>query len=174
MNFTLQKYVGQFLQSTLDWSIRHGTRAAAHLPDNASELCKRSLFRIFHLINHYDIPPKLRINMDQTGIGLMMTPKTTYAKKGSRQVDIHATDEKRSYTLCVASTPDGDLLPFQVVWSGLSARSLPSGTADGMQEARHFGFDFTFAASAKKTSHFSTLKTMKEVMCCNFHYVSML
>ncbi|KAE9393905.1 hypothetical protein BT96DRAFT_958958 [Gymnopus androsaceus JB14] len=159
-----EKYVGQFLQSTLDWSIQHGTCAAAHLPENASELCKRSLFRIFHLIDHYDIPPKLHINMDQTGVGLMMTPKTTYAKKGSRQVDIHATDEKRSYTLCVALTPDGDLLPFQVVWSGSSVRSLPSGVADGMQEALDLGFDFTFAASQKKTSHFSTLKTKKEWM----------
>ncbi|KAJ3791995.1 hypothetical protein GGU11DRAFT_819129 [Lentinula aff. detonsa] len=153
---TLLFFVGQFLQSTLDWSVRCGTRAAAHLPSNASELCKRSFFRIVHLVNMYDIPARLRINMDQTGIGLMMTRNKTYEAKGSRQVDIHATDEKRAYTLCVASTPD--------VWSGSTARSLPDSNAIGMDEALEFGFQFTFAASKKKTSHFSTLKTMKEWM----------
>ncbi|KAJ3816938.1 hypothetical protein F5878DRAFT_549706, partial [Lentinula raphanica] len=141
---------------------RRGTRAAAHLPLDASELCKHSFFRIVHLINMYDIPGHLCINMDQTGIGLMMTRNTTYEAKGSRQVDIHATDEKCAYTLCVASMPDGDLLPFQVVWSGSTARSLPDNTAIGMENALNFGFHFTFAGSKKKTSHFSTFKTMKD------------
>ena len=42
-------------------------------------------------------------------------------------------------------------------------RSLPKATAEGMSEARELGIHFAFAQSEKKTSHFSTLKTMKEV-----------
>lgn len=78
-------------------------------------------------------------------------------------MDIIAKDEKRAFTLLVASTPDGTFLPFQQVWAGASAQSLPSANAHGMSEARANGFDFTFAKSDKKGSHFSTLKTMKEV-----------
>jgi hypothetical protein len=72
-------------------------------------------------------------------------------------------DEKRAYTLLVASTADGDFLPFQQVWSSASDHSLPLQRAPQMQDAIDRGFNFAFAKSAKKTSHFSTLKTMKEV-----------
>lgn len=78
-------------------------------------------------------------------------------------MDIVAKDEKRAFTLLVASTPDGTFLPFQQVWAGASAQSLPSANARGMAEACANGFNFAFAKSDKKGSHFSTLKTMKEV-----------
>lgn len=51
-----QSYVRDFLESKLDWSIRKGTRAAAHIPDNADEVCEAAFFRIVHLANWYDIP----------------------------------------------------------------------------------------------------------------------
>ena len=78
-------------------------------------------------------------------------------------MDIVAKDEKCAFTLLVASTADGDFLPFQQVWAGASDRSLPSKNAPQMQDALDRGFDFAFVKSEKKTSHFSTLKTMKEV-----------
>ena len=83
-------------------------------------------------------------------------------------MDIVAKDEKRSFTLLVASTTDGDFLPFQQVWAGASEQSLPTKNAPQMQDALDRGFDFSFAKSENKTSHFSTLKTMKEVsISCN-------
>ena len=114
----LQHYVGQFLESVMNWTVRQGTQAAAHIPDDAPSLCERALFRLVHLIFYYDIPPHLLINMDQTGILMLMSKNKTYAEKGSRQVDIAGKDEKRAYTLCVATTPSGNILPFQQVWSG--------------------------------------------------------
>lgn len=87
----------------------------------------------------------------------------TFAEQGSRQVDIVAKDEKCAYTLLVASTPEGTFLPFQQVWAGASAQSLPLTSAQRMAEACSHGFDFAFAKSNKCGSHFSTLKTMKEV-----------
>ncbi|KAG6814785.1 hypothetical protein H0H93_012246 [Arthromyces matolae] len=157
-------WVGQFFESVLSWTVRHGTRAAAHIPDNAPELCERALFRIFHLILFYDIPLKLLINMDQTGILILLSHLRTYEKKGARQVDIVGKDEKRAYTLCVATTADGDILPFQQIWTGKTQASLPSPKAPGYNEALKLGIQFTTANSPKTTSHFSTFKTMKEWM----------
>ena len=71
---------------------------------------------------------------------------------------------KRAYTLLVASSADGNFLPFQQVWAGATARSLPSAGAACMDDVREQGFDFAFAKSEKnKGSHYSTFKTMKEV-----------
>ncbi len=162
-SWSVQQFIGQFLESVMDWTVRRGTQAAAHIPENAPEMCERALFRIVHLITFYDIPASLIINMDQTGIILFTANNKTYAAKGSRQVTIAGKDEKRAYTLCVATTPAGDILPFQQVWSGKTKQSLPSNRAPGMVEAIASGFDFASADSKKKTSHFSTLKTMKEV-----------
>lgn len=162
-NSTSQWYVGSFFASVLNWTERKGTRAAAHIPENADKLCQRMFFRIVHLVNWYDIPLCLLINMDQLGIILLLANNTTYHDKGFRQVNVMGKDEKRAYTLCVASTAAGDALPFQQVWSGKTKGSLPKASATSMDEATANGFHFAFADSPKKTSHFSTLKTMKEV-----------
>lgn len=91
----------------------------------------------------------------------MIGNNTTYDEKGARQIDVAARDEKRAYTLLVASSAAGDILPFQQVWSGATSRSLPRKNIRASAEAK--GFHFAFAESKKKTSHFSTFKTMTEV-----------
>jgi len=103
------------------------------------------------------------VNFDQIGNHILPSNSCTFNDRGAEQVDIVAKDEKRAFTLLVASIADGDFLPFQQVWAGASERSLPSKNAPRMQDALDRGFDFAFAKSDKKTSHFSTLKTMKEV-----------
>ena len=108
--------------------------------------------------------------MDQIGVYILPNSGYTFEKHGSDQVDIVAKGEKRAYTLLVASSADGDFLPFQQVWSGATNRSVPSDGAPRIEEARERGFDFTFAKSEKnKGSHYSTLKTMKEVSNANRH-----
>jgi hypothetical protein len=92
----------------------------------------------------------LNVNFDQIGNYILPSSSCTFHDRGAEQVDVVAKDEKRAYTLLVASTADGDFLPFQQVWSGATARSTPSLTAPHMQEAIDRGFDFTFAKSDKK------------------------
>jgi hypothetical protein len=99
--------------------------------------------------------------MDQTGVYVIPSTDTTYEKKGSKQVNVIAKDDRRAYTLVVSSSCNGDLLPFQQVWSGKSCKSCPSQTAAKQTEADTCGFDFTWANSG--TSHYSTLATMKQV-----------
>lgn len=106
--------------------------------------------------------------MDQIGVYYLPNSALTYNERGAKQVDIVSKDDKRAYTLCVASTPDGDFLPFQQVFSGASDKSLPTGASIGMDRAREYGFHFAYAKSEKASSHYSTLKTMKEVRNC-FH-----
>jgi hypothetical protein len=146
----------------MNWSIRKGTRAAKHTPDNWEDLCEEAGMRFVHLVSWYDIPPYLVINMDQQGVVLIIGNNRTYEQVGASQVAITFRDERRAYTLCVASSSDGDLLPFQQIWGGQSAGSLPNSGQD-RQAAEDKGFHFAFAQSDKKRSHFSTLKTMKEV-----------
>ncbi|KAL0569111.1 hypothetical protein V5O48_012860 [Marasmius crinis-equi] len=158
-----ERYVRDFMQSVLDFSPRQGTRAAAKLPDDADDVCERTFFRLVYAMMWEKIPPKLVINADQMGIYVLPSSSSTWHTRGDRQVDIVAKEEKRAFTLMVASTPTGVLLPFQAVWPGKTKNSLPSQKAEGMDKAQEYGFQFTFAASEKNPrSHFSTLKTMKE------------
>lgn len=106
---------------------------------------------------------QLVINMDQIGNLILPGQATTFHQRGAEQVDIIAKDEKRAYSLTVSSTPAGDFLPWQQIWAGATNRSLPSTDAPGMGDALDRGLHFTFAKSKKKTSHFSTCKTMEEV-----------
>jgi hypothetical protein len=162
-----QTYVSMFLASKLAWSVRKGTREARHIPDNAQEVCEEATMRYVNIIAEHKIPADLVINMDQQGITILIGNDHTYDQKGTKQVDIAARDERRAYTLCVASTAEGTMLPFQQVWGGASVNSLPK--QDLREPAEAKGICFTFAKSEKKTSHFSTLKTMKEV-CTSFSF----
>ncbi|KIK73435.1 hypothetical protein PAXRUDRAFT_178440, partial [Paxillus rubicundulus Ve08.2h10] len=146
----------------LNWSPRKGTRAAAKLPTNAEDKCEEEFFHLVYIMKWHRVPPKLVVGFDQIGTYILPSNGSTWAEHGSHQVDIVAKDEKCAFTLLVASTPDGTFLPFQQVWAGASTQSLPSAKAPGMAKACAHGFDFAFAKSAKKGSHFSMLKTMKE------------
>ena len=102
--------------------------------------------------------------MDQIGNYILPNNSSTFHTRGAEQVDIATKDEKRAYTLTVASTPDGNILPWQQIWLGATKTSLPKQNAPGMEEALEYGINFAFANSqTNKGSHYSTLKTMKEV-----------
>jgi hypothetical protein len=105
---------------------------------------------------------QLVINYDQTGNYIRPPQGKTFAPRGSKQVEILGQDEKRAYTLGIATTLDGTMGALEQIWSGKTQASLPSSRANGYTEAMDRGFHFAFADSPKRTSHFSTLKTMKE------------
>lgn len=83
----------------------------------------------------------MNINFDQIGVHILPSNSTTFEQCGSKQVDILARDKKCMYTLLVASSADGDFLPFQQVWAGATAQSLPSAGAAHMDDACEQGFD---------------------------------
>jgi hypothetical protein len=139
-----QSYVRSFLESKMNWTPRKGTRAAAHLPPDADDKIEEKNFRQVYAMKWHDIPTKvadksllpnsadslqLIINFDQMGIYILPNGNSTLHDRGANQVDTAAKDEKRAYTLLVASTPNGDFLLFQQVWAGASDKSLPSPNA---------------------------------------------
>lgn len=146
----------------MNWSVQKGTRAAKHIPTNALDVCVEAFFRYHNVIQQYDITGSFIVNMDQLGVTLLIGNNTTYDLVGQKQIDIVVQDKKRAYTLCVASTPAGDLLPFQQVWSGSRPQSLPNEKIRLAAEKKGF-IKFSLARSKKRTSHFSTLDTMKDV-----------
>ncbi|KAJ6472516.1 hypothetical protein C8R45DRAFT_1164232 [Mycena sanguinolenta] len=96
-------------------------------------------FRLHYAILTGAIPPELIINADQAGNYLLPASSHTFHDRGAKQVDLVAKDEKRAYTMMLASTPAGDFLPIQAVWAGKTGGSLPTKNAEKMQEAREKG-----------------------------------
>ncbi|CAA7267612.1 unnamed protein product [Cyclocybe aegerita] len=139
------------------------TRAAAHIPTDADDVCECAFFHLVYTMKWENIPPCLVVNVDQMGMYVLPSNSRTFHDKGAKQVDAIAKDEKHAYTLLVASMPTGKILPFQQVWGSKTSASLPKQTAPGMVKAQEYRFDFAFAASeSSPCSHFSTLKTMIE------------
>ncbi|KAJ6493122.1 hypothetical protein C8R45DRAFT_1095639 [Mycena sanguinolenta] len=157
-----EKFVRSFIESVLDWSSRKATRAAKHIPENAGELAERTFFRLVQAIESEHIPASLVVNYDQTGNYILPNGSQTFEVRGAKQVSVAGKDEKRAYTIGMATCADSKPLPTEQIWSGKSKLSLPKETADGYQQAKDYGFQFSFAASNKKTSHFSTQSTMQD------------
>ncbi|KAJ6460178.1 hypothetical protein C8R45DRAFT_1109067 [Mycena sanguinolenta] len=138
-------FVRMFLSSVMDWTPRKGTRAACHILEDAPELLKRTFFRLCYAILTGGIPPELIVNADQAGNYLLPASGHTFHDRGAKQVDLVAKDEKRTYTMMLASTPAGNFLPIQAVWAGKTGGSLSMKNAEKMQEAVDRGFVFSSA-----------------------------
>lgn len=82
----------------------------------------------------------------------------TWAPTGERQVSIVGVEDKRALTLLQSISMSGDVLPFQAIYVGKSARSLPEDTAPSFDTALALGFIFEF--SQTKT-YWSTQETMR-------------
>jgi hypothetical protein len=108
-------------------------------------------------VKAHSIPPELVVNTDQTGIHLVPTGGAhTWVLKGSKNVLVHGNEDKRQITVSVSSTAAGGLLPFQVVFTGLTQRSLPPRNSGriGCEDA---GWHLT-----SSNNHWSNLTTCQE------------
>jgi hypothetical protein len=113
--------------------------------------------RVAYLVKAHSIPPELVVNTDQTGIHLVPTGGAhTWVLKGSKNVLVHGNEDKRQITVSVSSTAAGGLLPFQVVFTGLTQRSLPPRNSGriGCEDA---GWHLT-----SSNNHWSNLTTCQE------------
>ncbi|KAI9059118.1 hypothetical protein FKP32DRAFT_1580172, partial [Trametes sanguinea] len=151
-------WVHRFVQDVMNWSSRKGTRAARKAPSNAADLCELTFLRLVFAIALHNIKPSMIINADQAGVSLMPSGKQTYEVRGSKDVTVHAHEEKRQMTLVVASSLDGKLLPFQSVWGGTTEASLPSRDAPRREEADALGFKYAHG----DTRHWSSKETTKQ------------
>ncbi|KAF8235473.1 hypothetical protein L208DRAFT_1151793, partial [Tricholoma matsutake] len=142
----------------LGWSLRCSTRARGKIPTNADEILMKAYLHMAYSVKDESIPPELMANSDQTQLTLAQGCHMTYAKVGSKQVSTIGMEEKWAITVMVTLTNDGKVLPFQVIYKGSTATSLPSKNCRSRKEAEEAGF--LLEASMTKT-YWSTQQTMK-------------
>ncbi|KAF8599985.1 hypothetical protein BDV93DRAFT_448469 [Ceratobasidium sp. AG-I] len=146
------------MKYVLGWSWRTGTKASRKRPKDWQAKGLLAFLRMVKNINHYRIKsPRMIVNADQTGVSLLPTGKKTWEVRGSDQVNTPNHDEKRQYTMVVASSCGGDILPVQSVWGGTTNMSLPKANAPRRDEADLHGF--TYAHGDKR--HWSSLDSTK-------------
>ncbi|KAF8983707.1 hypothetical protein BDQ17DRAFT_1168690, partial [Cyathus striatus] len=113
-----ERFVHSFFQSVMNWTLHQATCAAAHVPLDVPVECEWTFFCLVYAMKWENIPPSLLVNVNQMGIFLLPSNSHTFHDKEAKQVNAIVKDEKRAYTVLVASTADGDVLPFQQVWGG--------------------------------------------------------
>jgi hypothetical protein len=153
-------FVRNFLHSVLAWSLRKATQAAQKLPKDWQNQCLHSFFRKAYVIKDRDIPIYLVVNFDQTQVTLAPGNRMSWAETGSKQVGMVGMDEKRAFTLVVGVSADGTLLPFQTIFVGKTATSLPSATTSpNYSDAVKAGFKFEPSGTGTYWSNQSTMRS---------------
>jgi hypothetical protein len=153
-----ESWVKKFLATQLNWTFRRGTRAAQKLPVNVDELCLEQFLRLAitmrdKAINH----PSFLVNIDQTNIRFQSISCSTFEEKGSKQVAVVGAEEKRAFTLVVGVSASGHLLPFQAIYQGKTARSLPQKSSPLFDEAAALGIKLEFSSTDTYWSTFDLM-----------------
>lgn len=118
-----------------------------------------SLLRQAYSVHHYMIPCELWVNSDQTQVIYQQNSTSTYETKGSCQVSTVGHDEKRAFTLNVAVSASGMLLPFQAIFQGKTPASLPSRNAPCYHKAMELGFIFGISSNDTYWANIEMMKT---------------
>jgi len=150
-------FLCKWLHGTLLWSERKATRAAQKLPDDWEHLCRHAFLCIAYGMKEEDIPAELFVNSDQTQVVYAQGSKLTWTKMGSRHVTVVGEDEKQAFTVVVSISNSGELLPFQAIYQGQTAKTCPSPSAKDYDAAKEAGFRFE---SLKTRTYWSTHETM--------------
>ena len=148
-----QQYISSWARTTLKWSWRHKTTAASKLPNDWEEQGITMAMRIAATMQRHSVHPSLIINMDQTGVNLVPVSHWTYDTLGAASVAIVGAEDKRQITVCLASALDGSLLPLQLIFEGLTPRSIPPHTDASTAAEFHF---------TNSTNHWSSQATMQQ------------
>lgn len=153
-----RQFVRTFLHQNLGWSVRKGTRAAQKYPSNVNTVLLHAYLRFARLVRDEDIPASCIVNADQTQVVYNTGSSSTWNSTGERQVHILGAEEKCAFTLLVAASVSGSILPFQAIYGGKTTRSLPNDDAPGLSEAQKLGFLLDYSGT---DTYWSTQLTMQ-------------
>ena len=99
------------------------TKAKLQLPEDKFQHIKASfLQQIVALVKAHSIPPKLFINLDETGIKLVPVGDWILAPEGGRRVEVAGLGDKRQITATFADTLSGAFLAMQLLYQGKTDR----------------------------------------------------
>ncbi|KAJ7210221.1 hypothetical protein C8J57DRAFT_987678, partial [Mycena rebaudengoi] len=145
----------------MGWSERCATRAAQKIPSNHEEILHAAFLREAIMIRDHAIPAELRVNTDQTQAIYQQGTKSTWNKKGEKQIATVGQEEKRAFTLVPSISASGELLPMQAVFCGKTSASLPRPGSRGYADAESLGFKFESSMNSK---YWSTQRTMQTLV----------
>ena len=77
---------------------------AKKVPNNFDELKSGFLERVEAAVKTHNIPPELVMNIDETGVAIILASNWTLAECGANDVSIMGLDNKRQVTAVVACT----------------------------------------------------------------------
>jgi len=77
------------------------------------------------IVKMEEIPPKLILNWDQTGIKLVPSSSWTMEQRGMKRVKMVGQNDKHQITAVFCGTLQGDFLSLQVIYKGKTARCHP-------------------------------------------------
>ncbi|KAG1871544.1 hypothetical protein F4604DRAFT_1926276 [Suillus subluteus] len=154
-----ESWVKKFVAHTLKWSFHRATHAAQKTPSNADQLCLDQFYRLTLTIRDCAIfHASFYVNIDQTNIVYQPANTTTYEDTSSKQVAVIGQEEKRAFTVVVGISASGNALPFQVIYCGKTAHSLPMKTTPQFKDTQDLGFKLCF-------SNTDTYWSMFQLMC---------
>ena len=118
------------------------------------------LHNIVSVVERYEIPDSLKINLDQTPLKYIPAMNHTLAKRNSKSAVIAGSTDKRSITgtfvITLVITLDGLFLPMQLIYGGKTQQSLPR---------FKFPDDFSLSCNPKNFSNTEeSIKLIKEVL----------
>ena len=148
---SLQKEWARSVLQRMGFSKRRATSTSKVKPTDLEKLKQNYLINIYSIVKMEDIHDSLIINWDQTSMKIVPTSSWTMEKKGTKRVEIAATDDKRQITGVFGCSVAGDFLPLQLVYKGTTPRCLPKNV--------DFPKDWDLAYSA---NHWSNEATMKD------------
>lgn len=101
-------------------------------------------------VSEYNIPENLIYNADQTPSKYVPTSNITMAQTNAKHVAIKGGADKRSITVTVTQSLSGEMLPFQIIYTGKTKRCLPKNA----QKIKHnflFGFNPSHWSNEEET-----------------------
>ena len=93
--------------------------------ENFEEMKYNFLCEIKDIVMMEEIPSSMILNWDHTGLKYVPVSSWTMAKQGSKKVSIAGIDDKRQITGVFTITLDGQFLPPQLVYQGITSVCLP-------------------------------------------------
>ena len=90
------------------------------------EVRSQFLYEITDKVLKHNISDELIINIDQTPSKFVATDNVTIAAKGEKHISRAGATDKRAITVTLIESLDGHILPFQLIYTGETQRSLPS------------------------------------------------
>ena len=89
--------------------------------------------QFLHEINDKVLQPNIRdeliTSVDQTASKFVATDNITMAAKGEKHISRAGATDKRTITVILCESPDGCMLPFQLIHTGKMEMSLPDFTS---------------------------------------------